>query len=564
MLRVFAYTGGVNRTTTFSLESQGNANAILIAFDNNEEDFCIHSIKVNECKNSFNKYRVILFFVVFFLVAFGWSYRKEKYEYQRKDSKVIFVIIGTILVIFCIFIWKACAVHGVDNIEYKKENLGQNIYLYMFDSWKKGITYLDIDADSKLLELQNVYDRSERDAEGCSYMWDYAYYDGKYFSYYGITPLVLVYIPYNIVTGMLPNDFVTGLILNILNMVALCCVFYSILELFEIKCNLVLIVLESFAVAAGSMMYSLQSCANQLYNLNLCTCFCMLLFIFSSIRAYISRCATQYVYIFIAGLSAVLLVESRPNAIISAGLFVAPLYLLYLQNQNVEKRKKFILVGCFVMVLGIGAVWVCWYNYSRFGNIIDFGKNYQLTAYDANYYNVTIEIKKIICSIYYYLFEAPSFIGRFPFIVLNDLPVDGMGHYVLKDPNMGIVFIPFIFGILFIHYVKKKKRENKMLLFGIIGSFICIYLDFNLGGVQLRYHTDYVLVLLLIAFVSIAEADAYFETFADGKIFRKMFSGLCLLTIFVGAMLVFSNQLNIIKEQNPIIYSEIVKLFTVD
>lgn len=536
----------------------------MIQFYNNEEDFCINSIKINERRNRFNIYRAAMFCCLLFLAVIGWNYRKEKWEYQRKDNKIIFAVIGIILVIFCILIWKACAVHGIDNIEYKKENLWRNIYLYMFDSWEKGITYLDIDADLKLLELQNVYDRSERETEGCSYMWDYAYYNGRYFSYYGTTPLILVYIPYYIITGMLPNDFMTGLILNILNMVILCCVLYTILELFKIKCNLILIVLESFAVAAGSMMYCLQSCANQLYNLNLCTCFCVLLFIFSSMRAYMSSNVTQYVYIFMAGLSAVLLVESRPNAIISAGLFVMPLYVLYLLNKNVEKKKKIISMVCFFAILSVGVVCICWYNYSRFGSILDFGKNYQLTAYDSNYYHVSIDMRKIISAVYYYLIEAPSFTGKFPFIILNNLPVDGMGHYYLKDPNMGIVFIPFIFGLLFINYVKKTNKENKMLVAGIVGSFLCIYLDFNLGGAQIRYHTDYMLVLLLIAFVSIAEADTYLATFTNRKTFRKIFISLCLLTIFVGVMLVFSNQLNIIKEQNPIIYSEIVRIFTIN
>lgn len=556
--------GGTGHTTTFSLESQGNASAVLIQFYNNEEDFCIHSITANHFENGFQKYRAAAIAVLFFLILLSRQYKGKKWKYQSKNGKIVFFIISLILVVFSIFIWKICAVDGIGNIEYKTENLGRNVYLYMFDSWQKGITYLDIDVDPGLLKLENVYDRSERDLAECSYMWDYAFYQGKYFSYYGTTPLVLIYIPYYFVTGMLPNDLITGLIFNVLNMVLLCCVLYSILKLFKVECNYILLIFESFAVAFGSLMYSLQACANQLYNLNLCTCFCILLFLFASIQAYLSITARCYAWIATAGLAAALLVESRPSAVIAVGLFTLPLYLAYLCSKQVPKKRKMLMSASFFAVLGIGAAWICWYNYDRFGSILNFGKNYQLTAYDANYYHLTVEWKKIINTIYYYFFEAPEFLKKFPFIKLNCTPVDGMGHYYLKDPNLGVLFIPMLFGLPFIKYIKKlEHNENKMFFWGIAGSLLCMYLNFNLGGVQLRYHTDYILVLLLISFVAIAEADTCLTAFAEKNVFHQVFVFLCFLTIFVGSILIFSNQLNRILELNPTFYTMMFKMFSV-
>lgn len=556
--------GGTSYTTTFSLKSQGNAKAILIQFYNNEEDFCIHSITANHYETHFQIYRAAALSVCFWIMALGWHYRDKKWGYQKKNRKTIFFVIGAILVAGSIFIWTICAVHGIENLEYKTDNLGKNIYLYMFDSWQKGITYLDIIPDEKLLALENVYDRSERDMAGCTYMWDYAFYHGKYYSYYGVSPLILIYIPYYLITGMLPNDNMAGLLCNIFNMILLCCVLYTVLELFKVECSLILLILESFAVAAGSMMYSLQACANQLYILNLCTCFCTLLFLLASMRAYLNRTAVRYVWMITAGTAAVLLVESRPSAAIAAGMFVLPLYTAFLCSNQVTKRQKLLGLISFFAVVGIGAGCVCWYNYDRFGNILDFGKNYQLTAYDANHYDVTIDRKKIINTVYYYLLEAPKFLKTFPFVELNNDPVDGMGHYYLKDPNLGILFIPMIFGLFFIKFIKKRKHnENKMVPFGIAGALICMYLNFNLGGVQLRYHTDYLLILLLIAFLAIAQADTYLAAIENGYVFRRIFLLLCLFTIFLGMMLIFSNQLHRILERNPMVYTELFKLFSV-
>lgn len=50
---------------------------------------------------------------------------------------------------------------------------------------------LVLDAAPELAELDNVYDNSERNASGISYAWDRAYYNGHYYSYFGITPVLV-------------------------------------------------------------------------------------------------------------------------------------------------------------------------------------------------------------------------------------------------------------------------------------------------------------------------------------------------------------------------------------
>ena len=49
--------------------------------------------------------------------------------------------------------------------------------------------------------MDNPYDRQARDAEGVSYHWDRAYYEGKYYVYFGVMPALVFHLPYYLVTG---------------------------------------------------------------------------------------------------------------------------------------------------------------------------------------------------------------------------------------------------------------------------------------------------------------------------------------------------------------------------
>lgn len=562
----FYLSPGENITTNIPVKSQGQMKSILINFYDNNTNFSINSIRFNMFNTKINFLRIIMINSLLFIGIIYLKKRNIIWKYNQKKSKKIFIIIGVILLLFSGLLWRTLSVKDSNNIEYKKEYLNKNIYLYMFDSMMKNISYLDIEVDDKLFELQNVYDRSERDENECSYMWDYAYFNGKYYSYYGITPLIVIYIPYYAIFGKLPNDFMVGFILCILNIVVLLYLLHKILTFFSINCNYLLLVFAIFAVTFGSLLFSMQSCANQLYNLNLCTCLFIMLVILFSIISYESIKIKRYVFIVLSAIAIILLLECRPNAIFSAGFFVLPLYIMFLLNKQVELKEKLITISLFFLVIIIGVSLIFIFNCIRFGNPLDCGKNYQLTAYDSSYYKVTFDFQKIVSTIYYYILEAPQFIKSFPYVVLNNIPIDGIGHYYLKDPNIGLIFFPFIWSILFYHLViaSNKRTELKyMILMGLIGCFICAYLDFNLGGAQLRYHTDYIIVLLVICFIIMLKADIIISTKLTSFSMTNVFIIMCIITIIIGTMLVFSNQFNYIKELNPEVYYKLARLFNI-
>ena len=47
------------------------------------------------------------------------------------------------------------------------------------------------DVDPRLSEMENPYDPQARKELGIYYHWDHAFYNGKYYMYFGIVPVVL-------------------------------------------------------------------------------------------------------------------------------------------------------------------------------------------------------------------------------------------------------------------------------------------------------------------------------------------------------------------------------------
>ncbi|MCM1175425.1 MAG: hypothetical protein NC341_10295 [Blautia sp.] len=75
-------------------------------------------------------------------------------------------------------------------------------YTNLAHALAQGMVSMDIDVDGRLLAAENPYDLTEReelDIKG--YQWDYAYYEGKIYVYFGVAPVMLTYLPYYLLTG---------------------------------------------------------------------------------------------------------------------------------------------------------------------------------------------------------------------------------------------------------------------------------------------------------------------------------------------------------------------------
>ena len=79
-----------------------------------------------------------------------------------------------------------------------------DFYIQMLAAYTSGQLSLPYPADSRLEQVTNVYDNSELFAKQIPFLWDHAYYNGKYYVYFGLAPLLTIYYPIYLVTGEAP------------------------------------------------------------------------------------------------------------------------------------------------------------------------------------------------------------------------------------------------------------------------------------------------------------------------------------------------------------------------
>ena len=82
-------------------------------------------------------------------------------------------------------------------------------YGYLADALLEGRTDLDLPVSPSLAALDDPYDFEARYEIGSTtderIFWDHAFYQGRYYSYFGVVPAILVFAPFRLITGAMLN-----------------------------------------------------------------------------------------------------------------------------------------------------------------------------------------------------------------------------------------------------------------------------------------------------------------------------------------------------------------------
>ena len=127
----------------------------------------------------------------------------------------------------------------------------------MAESILNGHLYIDYpDIDPKLLALDNPYDFEARKAAEVSYHWDHAFYNGRYYMYFGIVPVFLLFLPYRFLTGTNLTTYHATQIFVSLFICGIFTTFYTLVKTFFRRMSLSIYLALSVAFSIVSVWYS--------------------------------------------------------------------------------------------------------------------------------------------------------------------------------------------------------------------------------------------------------------------------------------------------------------------
>lgn len=417
------------------------------------------------------------------------------------------------------------------------ESSETDIFVALFDAFRKGQPNLDVTVDPKLLALENPYDPAARSAAGASYLWDHAFYNGKYYCYYGAMPVLLVSFPLYLLSGMsyVPNAFA----LEVVGMAALIPAF--LLLLLEIvrftrkKISWSSYVLLGFAGIFTSMMIMAITFKDGYYHeaiYHVPDIYGLLffdLFLFFVLRAY-RKVRWRTLELALSGLCFVFVIASRPNLVFGV-IIAVPFYLSMLFRNEVPWKKKLSQFGALAGVLLVGGVLICVYNKVRFDSILEFGQSYQLNVTDQR--TLTYSLDKFYPSFLHFFLQEPKYYNTFPFLSasverygFDNCPYVSGYAGTLRVPLFALVFLmPFVF------WNKGHEKRAFSFLFPIL-LVAFAYTTYSKAGICARY---------LIEQYHLATIGAFFfllQLFDDTEQ-TKAYTPIVLLSTFVVAYSAF-------------------------
>lgn len=378
--------------------------------------------------------------------------------------------------------------------------------------------HLDLDygeVDSRLLSLENPYNPSARKKSGASFKWDHAFYNGRYYMYFGVVPVVVLFLPYRAITG---NDLTTYHATQIFTaafIVGLFLFFALLRKRFFKRMNLAVSLALSAAISLMSVWYA--SAAPALYCTAITAGLAMEIWSLWFFFKAVYDTESENKAVFLAGVGALfgaLAFGCRPPVAL-ANLIVIPLLIAFIKQRKVSLRLIGKLVLAALPYAVVGGL-LMWYNYARFGNVLEFGQSYQLTIADVSH-GVSLNAKTIWKGLVYYLVKAKV-----------DGKLVALGAFITFP-------VLFLFILPWFRSGSRKLLRHEFLLtwiFLAVTPFLVVLLDIAGSPVLLpRYRTDFTWLFGLFAFTGIG---FFAETLRKKAVFNAV------VLVFAAAAIVMS------------------------
>lgn len=400
---------------------------------------------------------------------------------------------------------------GYAPINFVGRTYGDQITQEIVDAFKAGQLHL-LDAPSEeLLALENPYDWSQRVNSGVDFKMDHLLYDGKYYSYYGIAPVLLLFLPYTLITGLYFPTAEAVLLFSVVGIVFLGLLYFEIVKRFfgGLRINIAIASLIILQLSSGILFCC---CTPLFYEIAQSSGF-----MFTMMGAYflirsgvigdgkISRACLVLSSLFLS-----LSVLCRPTLAVYCVVALVFIALGFFKDRALAKeegastvrRAVSYLTSALTCFAVIGSVQML-YNYVRFGSVFDFGIQYSLTINDFTRAEFYPDFTMI--GFWNYLFAFPIVDFDFPFVFSNfsRLGINGF-YFAANESAVGIFWraLPtfgYVGAAAAVRRLEKGKRAKALL--GVIPACIVapLVIIFSVweSGYGIRYSVDFAVQIIL-------------------------------------------------------------------
>lgn len=357
-------------------------------------------------------------------------------------------------------------------------------YNLLSDGFLSGHSYLPVEPHPALSKLQDPYDPAQN---GPYRLHDATLYKGKYYSYFGPTPSIVLYIPYRLITKLYMGDHVSVLLFSFGGVIFAALLLLYLRNRYFNKINEWLILISILILGlANCSLYNLRR--TDVYEVAIsCGMFFLIGAVYFLCIAF-KNIKPSFLMFSLSSLFIGLGIGARPQILFSGILLAITFLKVYKEFNDKETRIKSLISLFLPYALCILAI--CLYNYFRFDNPFNFGNKYQLAGIHMKNFQV-LDLECLIPGSYLYLFHPPTINSTFPFVhIISEVPENLRPRvpYFLEKTIGIFPSVPFLLVMFFapIYYwyiklrdCKEKCKKDSVLQFSII-ILIAFLISINL------------------------------------------------------------------------------------
>ena len=377
----------------------------------------------------------------------------------------------------------------------------------------------------EVAKLRNPYDPTV-DPTSLVNVVDLSYYKGKFYMYFGVTPVVVLFWPYAVLTGHYLSDRAAIAIFFGVGFWVVAVLILDIRRRYFSQTSVWVPMTGIMALGTALVLTVWGS----VYEVSITSGFAFVMLALGGIWRALHEPQKRVRWLLLASLAYGLAVGSRPSLVFGIIILLVPAVLAWREARELGSSRKIwpLLAAAAIPAMLIGSGLLL-YNDLRFGNPLEFGWRYQL--HNTYFRSTTVRqfsLHYLWFNIRYYFFTLFGWDRHFPFLRLVPLPPLPAGY----DPGTtdacgGILSIyPALLLALAAPLAWKGRPElsalrwftgTVFLLFVICAVTICFFFT---GSV--RYELDFLPTLILLAMIGILGLD---RASANSPLLRRVVQG---------------------------------------
>lgn len=580
----------VTQSEYINLNTSGYVDNLRIEITGDEVSYPIKLWTVSINAHHPFDFDTLRFSIVLGLLLLGFMFRPKSAIWRigiarnpRRSKAGIIAAVAVEIVLITTFLFYGSNLVGVATSSYNfgswdgksivntYEVGGDNAQQYaeLARAMTKGQLYLEEEPPQWLKDMEDPYDKGARDEAqketGEAYLFDVAYYEGHYYVYFGVVPVMIFYLPFLLLTGA---DFPTAIGVLIAALAFVLGV-SALLDRFaryhfkRVSLGLYLLLQVPLVFCCG-IMYLVKF--PTFYSLPI---MCGLAFSVWGLYCWMRGRAGKHAcaWFFAGSLCMALVAGCRPQ-LLALSLLAFPLFW----RSYITKRRLFTAHGarefaCLVAPYALVAAGIMGYNYARFGSFTDFGANYNLTVNDMT--KRGMNVGRLAPAFFTYFLQPPNVTGVFPFIQPTMFETTYMGQ-TIREVTFGGIFacLPLLWILPFAHRILRMRiaERSTRTVMGVIcvllaTGVIVALLDAEMAGILQRYYADFSFMFLaasvLLAFIVNENVP---EGTASRTVMMKVLLATVAASVTYSALLCFVPETGWYSDIYPWAYQSIIEM----